>query len=464
MTKSTAVTTEKFKNGLTLVKIPMPGVISVAVLALVGVGSRYDTLATAGLAHFYEHLVVMGTRKYPTNFEFTHKIEEVGADFNAFTAEEFTGFYVKTEGRHLPMALEMISQLITQPLLKETEIKREQLVILEEIKMREDNPGIKVHDRLTEIMFSGNGLGIPGAGTAETVTSFKREDFQKLQKQHYVGNNTILVIAGNIHDFTATKTVSKSASSSISPKKSFPKKSDQQIIQLVDKYFSNFSAGIQSIPDQFSGNKQPKTEIIHKSVDQVHLAIGFPTFSRKHPQRYALNLLAVILGSGFTSRLFQKIRQQNSLAYSIGADVELFSDVGQFTISAGVDRQRLKLALAEIFNELEAVKGKNKQHAFPITKTFESRPITKRELRKAKDYLRGKLALRLEDPLNLAMYYGGQQLLDKNVLTWPEVLEKIEQVTIKDIQEIARQIFKPEKINLVVIGKKLSSNYLKNLI
>src|SRR3989344_3362572 len=198
MQRFNSVKVERLVNGLTLVTVPMPGVASVAVTALVEVGSRFENAHNMGLAHFYEHLAVMGTEKYPTNFEFTKQIEDVGADFNAFTAEEYTGFYVKTESRHLEMALEMLSQLVIHPLLAESEIERERLVIMEEINMREDTPQIKVADRMQELLFAGSGLGLPGTGSKESVGGLVKRDFTELKERFYKATNTVLVIAGNI--------------------------------------------------------------------------------------------------------------------------------------------------------------------------------------------------------------------------------------------------------------------------
>lgn len=440
---------EQLNNGLTLVTIPLPGITSVAALALVGVGSRYENDQTQGLSHFFEHLSVMGTEKYKTNFDFTHKIEEVGADFNAFTGEEYTGYYIKTENRHLPMALDMLSQLLIHPLLKQSEIERERLVILEEIKMREDDPQIKVADRMVELLFAGSGLGLPGTGTPEIVTRFKQDDFLQLQKQHYVGSNIVLVLAGNLFPLERGQVNLNKKSSNLQ---------GGVLRKLVSESFQRLPSGTSSQPQIYTDNHtKPQIEIIKKSTDQVHLCMGFLGYSRRDQERYAQGLLSVILGSGFTSRLFQKIRQEKSLAYSIGTDSDLFTDTGLFAVQAGVDRARFKEALITIWEELQNIKTeKLKNQKTKITKNSRLETgnwkLTTTELRKAKDYLRGKLVLRLEDPLNLAMYYGGQQLLDREILAWEQVLQEIEKVTIADVQKAADHIFKPENMSLVVIG------------
>jgi predicted Zn-dependent peptidase len=327
------------------------------------------------------------------------------------------------------MALDMLSQLLIYPLLSQKEIERERLVILEEIKMREDDPQIKVEDRMVELLFQGSGLGLPGTGTPRTVTSFKHADFLKLKKQHYVGGNIVLVLAGNLGKVETP--------------------GYESLQSLVSESFCNLPSGTPTQPQIYIENHTLKQiEIIKKSTDQIHLSLGFRGYSRKDNQRYAQGLLSVILGSGFTSRLFQKVRQQKSLAYSIGTDSELFTDTGLFAVQAGVDQSRLPEAIETIWDELKNIRSN------PSVKlrNFETRKLTSRELRKAKDYLRGKLVLRLEDPLNLAMYYGGQQLLDNIILTWEQVLEQIEKVTIPDIEQAADHIFNTDKMSLVVIG------------
>ncbi len=416
---------DKLGNGLTLVQVPMPGVASVAVVALVRVGSRYETEENMGLAHFYEHLSVMGTKKYPTNFEFTKMIEGVGADFNAFTGEEYTGFYIKTEGRQLPMALEMLGQLVIHPLLARSEIERERLVIMEEINMREDTPQVKVGDRMQELLFAGSGLGLPGAGTKKSVKRFKRKDFLRLKEDFYRANNMVLIVCGNI------------------------KGQRTELGRSVREYFGEMKNGeVRSMKEYEAQAGYPKIEVIRKQTDQVHLAMGFRGYSRKDKQRYAQALLSVILGSGFTSRLFQKVRQERSLAYYVDCDSELFVDTGMVEVRAGVDKQRVEEAVRVIWKELNKIQDAHQKSG---QARFE---IQEEELRKAKDYLRGKMVLRLEDPLNLGMYYGGQQLLEGKILTWDQVKEKVEAVTVGEVIDVAREIFDLEKMSLVMVSPK----------
>ncbi len=425
MDESAKVQVSRLENGLRVVEVPMPGVASVSVVVLVGVGSRYETEINMGLAHFYEHLVIMGTENYPTNMIFNEVIEKVGTDFNAMTAEEYTGYYMKTEARHLDMALEMLAELMTKPLLKQSEIERERLVIIEEIKMREDTPQIKVADRLVEVMFAGNGLGLPGAGTEATVSSLKREDFVDLKAKHYVTSNMVVVVSGRVGEGVREK---------------------------VNKWFNPIEQGVDILLSPFKVDKVGlQVEVVKKPTDQMHLGIGFRGFGRKDKQRYAQGLLSVILGSGFTSRLFQKVRQERSLAYYVGTDTDLFVDTGLFSIDAGVDAKRAEEAVKVIMEELETVKGGEKK-------------ITESELRKAKDYLRGKLVLRLEDPLDLAMFHGAQLLLDEEIKSWEKVLEIVEQVTIEEVEAVAKEIFQKDRMGVVVVGQGVTEEDLKRWV
>jgi predicted Zn-dependent peptidase len=418
------VRTQVLANGLTVVQIPMPGVVSVAVVAMVGVGSRYDREKEAGLAHFYEHLAVMGTERYPSNLALSQVIEGVGADFNAMTGAEQMIFFIKAEARHWQMAIEMVSELVAKPLLDPKEIEREKLVIIEEINMREDAPDIKVVDRLVEVMFAGNGLGLPTAGTKQTVKSFQRSQLVQLQKDHFVGKNVVLVVAGALE------------------------KSDE-VLEAIRRSFDGLAVGESTDPDFYVPEEpEVQVEVVDKAIDQVQLAWGFRGVARTHQLRYAQGLLAVILGGGFSSRLFQKVRQDLGLAYSVSAESENFIDTGLLIIDAGVDKLRTNEAVAAVEAELQAVVAGGK-------------PVIGDELRRAKDYLRGKMALRMEDSLSQAMFYGGQQLFDGEINSLEEVLKTVEQVTLDDMQTVAELVLRFGDVSLVAVGKGITEDELK---
>lgn len=423
---SDTVNVSKLNNGLTLVMVPLSGVASVSVIALVGLGSRYESKQTAGMAHFYEHLVHDGTEKYTTSKILSELIEQVGAESNAMTSEDYTGYYVKVESRHIDLALDAISQIVIHPLLLESEVSREKGIIVEEINMREDTPQIKVYDRLMELLFENNGLGLPGAGTKETVQSFERQQFLDLKNNYYVASNMVIVISGDLGD-TA------------------------KLAGKVEEYFSDLTTGKRQNLEDYQISKPSKIiEVIKRKTDQAHLAIGWRAYSRYEKERYPQALLSIILGGGFSSRLMQKIRQELSLAYSIYTDVDLFNDTGMFTVGAGLDKGRINHAIEVIWQELQNISGK-------------SHPVDQAELRKAKDYLRGKMALQLEDSLRLGMYYGLQQLLEGKIRLVSETMEKLEAVTQEQVENVAKEIFQTDRMTGVVIASGVKENPIQKI-
>ena len=420
------------KNGLRLITIPMPQVKSVAVLVLVGVGSRHEDVKTNGLTHFYEHMAFKGTQKYPSRRDLGLVVDSIGATYNGATEKEYTAYWVKAEGRHLEKVLDVLSQIVCQPLLEAEKIEQEKPIILEEINMREDTPQIKAGDTLMETMFAGHPLGLSGAGEKEMVMKFKRKDFLAFKKKFYTGENIVIIIAGNpsIARITPIALTSK----------------------LVSKYFGSLPKGRRGkfvpLPKTPTFPKSPRLKIINKKTDQAHLALGFRGFSRLDDRnRTPQALLDVILGAGMSSRLFQKVREEKSLAYYIGSSVNPFIDTGLFAIAAGVDKRRVEEALKIILNELRASSFK----------------LQAAELRKAKDYLRGHWTLSLENPLGYAWWYGLDKLLENRVRTLEEVIEITEKVTAVDVTRVARQIFTPQNLSLAVIGKGLKEEKLKEI-
>jgi predicted Zn-dependent peptidase len=413
------------KNKIRLITVPMPHVKSVAVLVLVGVGSRFETEQTNGMAHFTEHMLFQGTKKYPTKMVLSTAVDKVGAEINGMTDKEYTGFYVKAEKKHLDLCLSVLSEMICYSLVAPEQIEREKPVIIEEINMREDIPQIKVAERLVEIVFEGNPLGFSGAGEKKAIVKFKRPMFRQFLDHHYTGKNTVIIVSGDIDG--------------------------DNVKEKVEEYFGSLEAGQKKEPLFFQKKIKGRVEVIEKKTDQVHLCLGGLGFSRKSSQRYPQAVLDVILGAGMSSRLFQKIREEKSLAYYVQSGVEVFSDAGLFVVQAGVDKRRVEEAVVTILGELKKiadVKG----------------GITDEELRKAKDFLRGKMVLRLEDTLETALFYGVQELLQDKTRTAEEILGLVEKVKVGDVVEVAQKIFKKGALGLVLIGEGVNKEKLDKII
>lgn len=418
-------------NGVRLLTIPVAEVPSVSVLVLVKVGSRYEDHKSNGLAHFTEHMLFQGNDKWPTKLALGITIDQIGAEFNGMTAKEYTGYYVKAESKHLELAMDVLSHMLYHSKFESDEIEKEKGVIVEEIHYREDNPHISVGDLLMESVFEGNPLGLTGAGEQEAVLQFKRDDFINFHKAYYGSGDVIVCVAGTFDD--------------------------AKIENVVSTYFSQVPKGEPKEPIFWNSNSSSsshpsipsRVSLKNKTTEQVHLSLGMPAFKKTDPRRYSQSLLNIILGAGFSSRLFQKVREEKKLAYYVDSDIDTFSDVGLFSVSAGVNNSKTEEALSAILGELERLTNDT---------------LDESELRKAKDYLRGKLILNLEESLEQAIFYGLSWLLEGRVRTMEEILENIEKITTEDITETARLIFKPENYKLAVVGKNVDADKLDQLI
>ena len=404
-----------FSNGLRLLTVPNKEVKSVAVLVLVGTGGRYETEKTNGLAHFYEHLLFQGTKNFPSKMDLGIAVDSIGAEYNGWVDKEYTAYYVKCESSKVETAAWVLSDLICQPLMKESEMEAERNVILQEIAMREDNPQVKAVDVLWETVFKRNPLGLAGVGEQKVVMSLQKPDFLDFGKKHYTAGNLVVDFSGAFEN--------------------------KRVEDLTEKYFGGLPKGEKNTFVAFEGKQNKARKVmIDKKIEQAHVVLGFPGYCRTSDKKYAQSLLDVILGSGFSSRLFQKIREEMRLAYYVGSESESYLDTGIFACFAGLDKKKTKEGIEAIWDQLTRIKN------------YDLR-ITSEELRKAKDYSRGHLVLKLEDPMDIATFYGIREVLLGKTEEPEEILEKLEKVTVEEVVEVARNIFKPEKASLVVVGE-----------
>lgn len=418
--------TKTYQSGLRLLTIPVKEVPSVSVLVLVRTGSRYEEEKTNGLAHFTEHMLFQGNKKWPSKLALSTAIDEVGAEFNGMTSKEYTGYFVKAESTHLELALSILSEMLTHSNFANEQIEREKPVIVEEIHYRQDMPHVAVGDMIMEQVFIGHPLGLSTAGEKEAVTKFTRKDFLDFHGNQYVSQKTIVVVAGKF--------------------------SENNIKSQVETYFKDLKIGPETAPLSWIKKKNNLTRIAfkEKSTDQTHFCLGITAYPRQSPQRYAQALLNTVLGSGISSRLFQKIREEKSLAYYVDSDIDTFFDTGLFTVSAGVNNAKFENALEAVFEELEKIKKIG--------------DIEQKELRKAKDYLRGKLVLRLEESLDQAMFFGSQWLLEDELRTVGQIIKEVEKVTVEEIQEAAKKIFLRDGFYLSVVGKEIDTGKIEKIL
>lgn len=425
-------------SGIRVITAPMGGVKSVTALVMVEAGSRYETEKINGITHILEHISFKGTKSRPSSLAITSLIDGIGGSFNAFTSKEYTGFYIKAASTHLPLLLDVLSDMLQNSLYDEGELKKEQGVIIEEINMYEDQPQAKVGELFERLLFPNNPLGWDTIGTKETVNSITRNDVVDYVRQMYHGKSMIITIAGDIGDAGAAQHDTKSGHSGRSPE------------SLIDKYFNKITPGQENKYIRYAGGAQhdAKSLIKFKQTDQAHLCLGVRGYDINHPDKYVLDVMGTILGGNTSSRLFIEVREKRGLAYYVTAGSEEFLDCGYFMAQAGVKISAVEEAIKVILDEF--IKMKN----------FDSND----ELLRAKDFTSGKMALALEDSQRVAAFYASQELLRKKIMTPDEVLEKIEAVTAEDIKRVANDIFVDHNLNLSLIGPFKDGDKFDNIL
>ncbi len=401
-----------FTNGLRLVTVPMEHTKTITVLVLVGTGSRYETKDINGISHFLEHMMFKGTEKRPKALDISQELDSIGAEYNAFTSKEYTGYYAKAASEHFDFVLEIISDIFLNSKLDSAEIEKEKGVVVQEINMNLDNPMRHIADVYEELLYGDQPLGWAITGPKENILNMKTGKFREYFNSHYFAKNTVVAIAGNFSQEKAEK--------------------------HVEKYFANMRQHELLKPAAVKTSQtKPGLKIFNKQTDQTHIFMGVRGYDIFDAKKEVLKIMAVILGGGMSSRLFTEVREKRGLAYYIGADADFYMDTGDFTSFAGLEQEKLKPALEVILNEFKKLKNEK---------------VSEKELKKAKDSVKGRMAISFESSDDLASFYASQELLQKEILTPEEKFEKLNKVTTKDIMEVASEIFREEKLNLGIIG------------
>jgi len=416
----------KLKNGLKLILAPLHETKAVTVLVLLPVGSRYETKDINGVSHFIEHLMFKGTAKRPTSLDITKELDSVGAEYNAFTSKDHTGYYVKIAADKIELAFDILSDMLFNSKFDSVEINKERGVIVEEINMYEDNPMIYVESIFESTVFGDTPLGRDTAGPRVVIKNISRQKIVSYKKKFYQPARMVLAVAGNF--------------------------SKPQILRLSQKYF-NSSSGAASRQSGFikfkASQARPQVKIFYKNTEQVQVCLGFPGYSLKDDKIFSLYVLAVILGGNMSSRLFTIVREKHGLAYFIKAATSAYVDIGALVIQSGLDKSRIKQAISLILSELQRVKTEG---------------VLAEELKSAKEFLKGKLILDLEDSENVADWFGKQELLLGRIYTPEEKIKKVMAVTDRQIKKTAQELFRQSKLNLAIIGPfKNKSEFLKLL-
>jgi len=392
--------------------VPVKNANSVTVLILVGTGSKYETKDINGISHFLEHMFFKGTKRRPDTLKISETLDKIGGEYNAFTSKEVTGFWAKVDKKHIDTALDWISDIFLNSKFEEEEIQREKGVIIEELNMYLDTPTAYVSELFEDLLYKDQPAGWRIVGEKENILSFDRKKVLDYFNSHYSSKNTVVCVAGDIEP--------------------------EQIQKKINGYFGklqmNDPMGKVAVKEEQS---EPEVLIHNKKTDQTHFCLGVRAYNMFDKRKYALSLMSIILGGNMSSRLFISVRERNGLAYYVHTSYDAATDTGCLVTQAGIKNDSLEKAVSLTLREYKSLKEKN---------------ITAKELQKAKDYLRGKMALSLDATDTQASFYAAQEVMGKEILTPEQKLKMIDKVSVSDINKVAKEIFSPEKLNLAVIG------------
>jgi predicted Zn-dependent peptidase len=400
-------------SGLRVITVPMPDNPAVTVLVMVETGSKYETKDYNGISHFLEHMVFKGTPRRPQASLISKELDSMGAHYNAFTGQEYTGYYAKVDARHFDRALDVVSDMYLNPIFDAAEIEKEKGVIIEELRMYKDLPQRHVHDVLANLLFGDQPAGWDVIGTEETIKSFTRDHFVTYRAQHYVSSATTVVVSGSINE--------------------------AEVIEKVSKAFAAMTTD--SKKDKFSvyeTQTAPAIKTVFKDTDQTHLVIALRTFPILDTRVTTMRVLSAVLGGGMSSRLFTKMRDQLGICYYINTSHNPSTDHGDLTISAGVDNSRVKEGIQGILEECNRLKKEL---------------VPEEEMKKVKDYIAGTTMLELETSDSRAEFSGFQETIKKKVETPEEILARVQAVTAEDVRKLAQEVFVNQGLNLALIGK-----------
>ena len=400
-----------FSNDVRLLVADQPESPSATALVMFGVGSRFEERHQCGIAHFAEHMFFKGTERRPSARDISVEIDGIGGDFNAFTGKEYTGYYVKCAAEHLDLAVDVLSDMLLHSKFDGEEITREKGVILEEMNMYRDTPMRYIGTVYDELVYGDQPLGWDIIGTEDVITGATPELFREFREQWYTGNRCVVGLSGAVSDAARQSVEQKFAS--IAPSNS-ARRADAAWTQ-----------------------DGPRVRVHHKNCDQAHIAIGLRAPSLLDEDRYALAVMNAVLGGGMSSRLFVEIRERLGLCYYVNSHHDAYTDAGTLIVQAGVDTDRIDLAITSIIEELWKLL---------------SHPATEEEFRKAKNFLKGRFVLGVEDTRGLIMYGVRKEVVETGFVEPAETLARYDAVTIEDVHRVAASLLDRSQLNLAVVG------------
>jgi predicted Zn-dependent peptidase len=403
------VVREVFDNGLRLITETMPQVRSVTIGVWLTRGSRHESEAQSGIAHFVEHMLFKGTATR-TAADIAPPIDSIGGQLDAFTAKEYASYYIKVLDEHLPLAVELLSDIVLRPAFAPDDIEREKKVILEEIKMVEDTPDDLVHELFTQHFWEGHPLGRPILGSPETVESFTAESLRRYFSNAYIAPNIVISAAGNLEH--------------------------AHVRDLVTRAFADLPATGETMSED-APRVIPQVITRTKELEQSHVCLGTTSYPQDHDDRYVSYILNTVLGGSMSSRLFQNIREKRGLAYAVFSGLSAYRDAGNITIYAGCANDAVDQVIELCVEELRQMK---------------QAPVPEAELRRSKDHLKGSLMLSLENTASRMSHLARQEIYFDRHFGLDETLSGVERVTSEDVQRVARDLFANGSLAATVLG------------
>jgi len=404
-------TKSRLNNGVRVITSTMPHAYSVCLGVFFGTGSRYERDEEAGISHFIEHLCFKGTQRRPTAKELAEEVEGVGGTLNGGTDKELTVYWCKVARPHFPLAIDVVADMLSNSKFDAEDIERERQVIIEEINMSLDSPQQAVDTIIDRLVWPDHPMGRDVAGTKATVAALTRQDMLGYLERHYGAGNMVITVAGGM--------------------------THQEALASLESAFGGWRPGLhQTFLAAEDKQCRPRFHCEHRTTEQAHLCLAFPGLSLKHPDRFVLDLLNVILGEGMSSRLFTEVREKRGLAYAIQSYVNHYLDTGCLTVYAGVDPKQVATTVRAVLEEMHLL----------------TTEVPEIDLVKAKELSKGRLFLRMEDTRSVAAWLGGQELLLGEVLTVDQVVATIDAIQADDVLRVAQRVFNPRKLNLAVVG------------
>lgn len=399
-------------NGLRILTERIEGTKAVTVLILVKAGSRCEIQEIRGISHFLEHMFFKGAKKYPDTKAVSETIDGIGGEFNAFTGKEYVGYYVKVASEHRSVAMDVLSDMLLYAKHDPVEIDKERGVIMEEYNMYQDTPMYQVGWDFEKLLFGDQPLGWDQIGLKEIIMGVTRDQFSAYQEELYRSDNMVITVAGDVDH--------------------------AEVVHEIETLFpmKKQSTTFEWLPLKPNASDE-RVILQNKKTEQGHVVVGFPGYSEKHPDHFVMRLLAIILGGNMSSRMFLNVREAKGLSYYIQTSTDDYTDVGVLSTRAGVDLKRVDLAVEAMVEQYKRIREEL---------------VPEAELQKSKDYLKGKMVLKLEDSEEMAHLLGKYEVLYGEIMT-PEAIETaVMAVTSSDIQRIAQELFVPDKLYLAGIG------------